>query len=131
MQKYRIFHRRLLLACIMLWGLLVPSAFAAVQLTPVAEPFAPGQFRSTSTCPSVVGKSVYTPVVTAPYSESPYYSPVRRAWGDPEGYDPAIGEVDDPAPMGEPLILLAMACLYALWRAIRFFRTTRMRARSS
>lgn len=110
---------------LVLWLLMLPSAGAATITTQPAS-FPEYRFQSTSTCPSVVGQSTYTTTaVQAPYSIHPV-SVIRRTeswtpgswdegedWGDPSGSHPT-GVIPDPAPIGEPLILLLMALLYAL-----------------
>ena len=82
-------------------------------------------FRSTSSCPSVVGNSniFYSEGATTPVgSPTPYYVPSRVRKGDMDD------EEDDPqgdpqgfidTPVGEPLILLLLAFLYILYRRTR------------
>ena len=67
------------------------------------------QFRSTSAYAPTVSITVYTPG-----SSTPYYGPRRdpaNPWGDPDD-DEEIGQMK--TPVGEPLVLLLMAMLYAL-----------------
>lgn len=72
------------------------------------------QFRSTSSCTSVVGASaIYQPEVTPAFSAPS--RPRRSGWGDPESEnEQELGQVD--TPIGEPIVLLLMALLYAVGR---------------
>lgn len=58
-------------------------------------------FRSTSS---------YTPVDNAPAYSAPQNAPRKSGWGRPT--DNPVGQVTNPVPVGEPLILLLMAGLY-------------------
>ncbi len=70
------------------------------------------QFRSTSPYSSLVSP---TSTVGAPaYAPS---GPRRGPWDPPE--DNPIGVLPDPAPLGEPLILLLMAALFILFKKKR------------
>ncbi len=85
-------------------------------------------FRSTSSCPSVVGNSniFYSEEATTPVgSPTPYYAPSRMRKGDMDE------EEDDPhgdpqgyidTPIGEPLILLLFACAYIAYLAYHRYR---------
>ena len=81
------------------------------------------QFRSTSTCPPVVGHTSYTS--TEPYSpmaNAPRPGSIRRdSWNegeeDVEDQDP-LGQMT-VTPVGEPLMLLLMAFLYLFFAKIR------------
>lgn len=111
---------------LVLWLLMLPSAGAATITTQPAS-FPEYRFQSTSTCPSVVGQSTYTTTaVQAPYSIHPV-SVIRRTeswtpgswdegedWGDPGEDEFPTGVLPNPAPVGEPMVLLLMALLYAL-----------------
>lgn len=76
------------------------------------------QFRSTSTYAPVVGATsytsttVYTPGAT---STRPHRS---KQWEDTEDENP-VGQVDDPAPIGEPFVLLLLAGLFVLYKKKR------------
>lgn len=82
-------------------------------------------FRSTSSCPSVVGNSniFYSEGATTPVgSPTPYYTPFRSRKGgvddeedDPQG-DPQ-GYID--TPIGEPLILILFAFAFFGFRYYR------------
>lgn len=50
-----------------------------------------------------------------------YRAPRRSLWDDPDDYDP-IGGVQDPQPIGEPLVLAIMALLYG---AVLYLRRRR------
>jgi len=69
------------------------------------------QFKPTSYYSSIVG--------TTSSTETYMNGGIRKTdpWGDPE--DDPIGVLPDPAPVGEPLILLLMALLYAICTIIR------------
>ena len=80
------------------------------------------QFQSTSAYTPVMGGSSYSSNVYAPAANAPTYRPRKdptNPWGDgdPEG-DPQ-GVVPDPAPVGEPFVLLVMAMLYLLVRYVQ------------
>jgi len=75
------------------------------------------QFQSTSTLTSGLGNSVYATQVSEPFADRPSQSVRRNALGDPD--ENGIGEIPDPAPVGEPLILLGMAILYLIYKKKR------------
>lgn len=115
---------------LVLWLLMLPFTGAATITTQPAS-FPEYRFQSTSTCPSAVGSSAYTTTaVQAPYSIHPV-SVIRRteswtpgSWDDGDRWDGPgedefpTGVIPDPAPVGEPLILLLMVLLYAAGRYI-------------
>ena len=87
------------------------------------------QFQSTSTCHSLVGYSMVghsmfdATTYNTPYCAAPGGSKPRRtdswepgssndgdSWDDPD--DNPTGVIPDPAPVGEPLILLLFALLF-------------------
>ena len=68
-------------------------------------------FRSTSS---------YAPTSNAPAYSAPQSRP-RREWSWSEPTDNPIGTVTNPTPVGEPLILLLLAVLYAACMRIRPF----------
>lgn len=89
------------------------------------------EFHSTSAYAPVVSSSVYSSMVSAPYAGMPNrIGGPRRSLGDPEddgsgignpaidpeGQGNGIGIVDDPAPLGSPLVLLLLAGLYVVYR---------------
>lgn len=78
------------------------------------------QFRSTSTCPPVVGHTSYTSTEQySPMAIAPRPGQIRRGSleeGVEEG-DP-IGQVT-VSPVGDPLMLLLMAFLYLFFAKIR------------
>lgn len=82
------------------------------------------QFHTTSVYTSVVENPTFSPVAVDPYSSSSPHRSLRKAAleddddeDDPEG-DP-IGQIPDPAPIGEPLVLLLLAALYGGYRLIK------------
>ena len=83
-------------------------------------------FKSTSSYSPIVGSTGYTSERNAP-TRGPRKSESTpwESWGldDPFGIptDNPIGTVTDPTPVGEPLILLLMAVLYAVCMRIRPF----------
>ena len=108
------------------WGCTLSSAFAYTYPSQPAS-LPAYQFQSTSTCPSVIGASPFvSDAVYAPYSGTPASKPRKvgeyNPWdedgdgsldeGDPTGQE--LGQVD--TPIGEPLILIAFAFLYLLYR---------------
>lgn len=83
------------------------------------------EFQSTSSFTSVVGNSIYAAPVTSPYATRAAGANPRKSFGDPEdeevwsnpeGEGYGLGEIPNPAPIGEPLILLVLAILYTLLR---------------
>ena len=111
---------------LVLWLLMLPFTGAATITTQPAS-FPEYRFQSTSTCPSVVGSSAFTTtMVYTPYSAAPRTG-LRRteswgsmddeySWDGPGEDDYPTGVLPNPAPVGEPLILLLMALLYAVGR---------------
>lgn len=87
-------------------------------------------FRSTSSCPSVVGNSniFYSDGATTPFgSPTPYYTPFRSRKGVDDEEGDEVGVVD--TPVGEPLILLLFACAYIAYLAYRRYRRYRRLSR--
>ena len=76
-------------------------------------------FRSTSTYAPIVGHTSY--MASEPYNPSQAHGPNRACkdydpWGDTDpSSENGVGEVDDPAPIGSPLVLLLMAVLYIFY----------------
>ena len=107
-----------MLILFVLWIFALSSAGAATMTTQQTT-FPEYRFQSTSTCVSVVGNSAFTsPAVYAPYSALPRTG-IRRAEeysidGEPDEDDFPTGVLPNPAPVGEPMVLLLMALLYAL-----------------
>ena len=112
----------------MLWGCM-SSAFAVPAkdaswsqwATKSAATTAPEyQFRTTSIYISETSTSTAT---FTPLADKPSYSPSspnrarKGGFGDPSEYE--IGVIPDPAPVGEPLILLVLAILYLCLRQLR------------
>ena len=80
------------------------------------------RFKSTSAYSPVLGESPYSSEIFSPLAKSP--TPRQNRVGGPwDENDDAIGEVPDPLPVGEPLVLLVMASLYFLFIVIRRRRT--------
>ena len=102
------------------FGAAQPSSWGSTSDVPPAY-----QFRSTSTLPPVVGSSSYSSEIFSPGAKSPSYRPNRATagyWNSDGEWDEdgnPIGVVPDPAPVGEPFVLLAMAALYVLCLALR------------
>ena len=108
---------------LVLWLLMLPFTGAATITTQPAS-FPEYRFQSTSTCPSVVGSSAFTTtMVYTPYSAAPRTG-LRRteswgsmddeySWDGPGEDDYPTGVLPNPAPVGEPFLLLLMALLYA------------------
>ena len=84
------------------------------------------RFQSTSTCAPIVGQTSYTTAETynpfqasAPHRVRAEYNPWEdEPDDDDENYHP-VGELDDPAPIGSPFILLIMALIYIAFIQIR------------
>lgn len=113
-----------------LWLLLIPGEYALCAYRPATLPSAwrtkpvlssdiqtEYQFRSTSTCPLIVGSTSYTGTYTATNNPTASSSPrVRKGyWVDgewiesPEDEQP-IGVLD--TPIGEPWILILLVGIY-------------------
>ena len=80
------------------------------------------QFKSTSAYTPVLGNSAYSSNVYE-IESAPITRPRKAGyWNEDgewvEGNDP-IGVVPDPAPVGEPFVLLVMAMLYLLVRYVQ------------
>lgn len=124
MQRRHSTYKWLLAACL-LWGWITSSTWASSQaMQPAAWTTTPMMsedvrpvydFRSTSTVNPIVGTTSYTATPDF-YPGGTKGNRMRKSdpWGPPE--DDPIGVLPDPAPIGEPLILLAMALLYFVWR---------------
>ena len=125
MKEMKKTYKCRLIAWLLWWGGLLFSASAYAQTSmPSAWRTTPTmstdvlpnyQFRSTSTYTPVVG---YTS--SAVYSPSAISRPRRGPWdedGDDEG-NPSGNELGqlDTTPVGEPLILLALAMIYFLYK---------------
>ena len=127
-QRY-INRRWQLVICLLLWGCMASSALAyehAFCQSPMSKYQSPitnvqssatlpsYQFRSTSTLAPVVGTThTYAPLADSPYGAG-VGGPRRGPWDDPG--DNPIGEVDDPAPIGEPLVLILFALLFLCFK---------------
>lgn len=77
-------------------------------------------FQSTSSFTSIVNTTAYNEISANMFNDAAPSSRglviLRDSWDDPDEYDP-IGVRDNP--IGEPLILLAFALLFALLRLRR------------
>ena len=76
------------------------------------------EFQSTSAYSSSLDMYTFTTKVYEPFAPSPYVAGDMRKspWdddGDPD--DNPLGNVDDPAPVGEPWILLLLALMYLIY----------------
>lgn len=124
-----------LLAIVLLWG----CFSTAYAYEPVTQPSSwrttptmssdvqPNyQFRSTSTYKPVVGQ---TPYISRSTYTSGASRPRRSPWDDTDPSGLGVGEVDDPAPIGDaPLILMAlMAGIYVIWKKKRKKNTNYLR----
>lgn len=82
------------------------------------------QFRSTSVYSSSFSNdnSTFVPLADDPYaSPGPRKGPRKSSpWDeDPEKGGNELGVVDDPTPIGEPLVLLLLAALYGGYRLMK------------
>ena len=79
------------------------------------------EFQSTSAYGSSLSTYTYTSKVYEPFAPAPYVEGGMRRdiWSDedhdPDTDDNALGIVDDPAPVGEPWILLLFVLLYLIY----------------
>lgn len=125
MQRFFNKYKWILAAWVILWGCNPSSAYASMQtpqyaswstqkvhLTSAAA--APAyQFRTTSSYRVNMPDFEFTPLADQARGGVP--GRIRKGgWDDPD--DNAIGEIDDEAPIGSPLILLFMALLYLFIR---------------
>ena len=124
--------KRILAVWIMLLGFTMSPASAYSQQTkltswsdvPSYQPTTPTyQFRSTSPYTTVVSQSTtFTPLADAPYAGLAKQNGVIRTWNPwdtPGDDDNPIGVVDDPTPIGTPLVLLLMAGMYFVGRVCK------------
>ena len=82
------------------------------------------QFRSTSTYKQIVGHTSY--MASEPYNPSQAHGPNRACkdynpWDDTDPSGLGVGEVDDPAPIGDapPIMMALMAGIYVIWKKKR------------
>ena len=138
MQKRINTYKTLLAVVLMLWG------FSTAEATPYQSSYATNAayratytpatinnacptytFHTTSVYTTVVENPSFSPVAADPYSDPSPRGHIRRGgWGDPD--DNELGVVDDPAPIGSPLlVLLALAVGYAIVRFRRKRQTVK------
>lgn len=135
-------NNRIYIGIVTIWLLMLGGALSPVQAYQPVQTYQPAQqpsawrtkpvmsnelypeyhFQSTSTYTPVVGKTTYT--TTETYNPFQASSPKRirknnSPWDDynPDGDHP-VGETDDQAPIGSPLVLLVLAMLYLLKKNI-------------
>ena len=81
-------------------------------------------FRSTSSYSPTMKTITFEPMATMPYSSTTKtYNPRKSGYWNEDGEyvedENPIGVLPDPAPVGEPLILFALAFLYFLRLRLR------------
>lgn len=78
-------------------------------------------FHSTSSCNSVLGNTSTNSILSEGITS---YSDAWNPWGDedPEPTGNPVGTLDNPTPIGEPLILVVLAIMYLLFRRARLKR---------
>lgn len=76
------------------------------------------QFKSTSAYTSGIG-SAYAPQLSEPFAASAPNRLRKEGLGDPSDDDNGVGEIPDPAPVGEPFVLLLLAGLFVLYKRRR------------
>ena len=119
MKKTSNYILKLVLAALLLIGCVSPAVCEYKAATP------PPAWRTTPTLSNDISTD-YTFQSTSSYTSvlGSSYSPMAsgsQLLGDGPGLpdiggDNPIGTVDDPAPIGEPLVLLVLALLYAIYR---------------
>ena len=143
MQKRINTYKTLLAIVLMLWG------FSTAEATPYQSSYATNTayratytpatinnacptytFHTTSVYTTVVENPSFSPVAVDPYSNNSPRGHIRRGiMEDDDDDDPdenGIGVIDNPAPIGSPLlVLLALAVGYAIVR----FRRKRQTAK--
>ena len=130
-------YKWILAAWIILWGCNPSSTFASMQTpqyttwstqtyeqSPVMSVSPSYQFHTTSVYRSGMTDPDFTPLADNVRGGAPGH--ILRGngtgwnWGDDDDPgDNPIGQIDDPAPIGEPLILLLLAALYGGYRLIK------------
>ena len=120
MRNKRYTYKWIVTVCFMLWGCLC-SAWAYEPYSPATAPTY--QFRSTSSyTPQMTSATVFTPLADDPYAGLAKQNDVIKGWNpwdeDNPGDNP-IGQVDEPAPVGTPLVMLLMALMYIAFRVYR------------
>ena len=115
------FKGLIVLLAIVTGGVISPASASAQATAPASWSTTPSmstmpsyQFRSTSVYQPIVGQTPYTS--TSSYAPFPSSAPnrARQSWNDPD--DNELGTVDDPLPIGEPIVLFLMAFLYFIWK---------------
>ena len=117
--------KRLMILLLVFWGCTVSSVSASNITTQSAswgyQPLHSTraerptfQFRSTSTCVSTIGNSVYTPTTDNTTTGVLEKKMRRDGWDEEEPTGPGVGNVD--TPVGSPWILLAFALLYFIYK---------------
>lgn len=115
-------YRWMLTAWIMLWSCM-SSVWAYDPYSPSSAPTY--EFRSTSYFVSQkVNTPSFTPLADDPYAGIAKVGGVRRdgnPWDldNPGENDNPIGQVDEPTPIGTPLVMLLMALMYIAFRVYR------------
>lgn len=133
-------NNRIYIGIVTIWLLMLGGALSPVQAYQLVQTYQPAQqpsawrtkpvmsnelypeyhFQSTSTYTPVVGKTTYT--TTETYNPFQASSPNRIRKNSPWDENPSgelpLGDVDDPAPIGSPLVLLVLAMLYLLKKNI-------------
>ena len=128
--KRRLVTYKWLLTAWLLWGCIFSTAWAFDRTaqpalwstTPTfSEDVRPTyQFHSTSAYTPTMHTTTFEPMAASPYSRANAPSRPRRSegyWNEDGEWVPGddelpIGVLPDPAPIGEPLILFALALLY-------------------
>ena len=129
-------YKWILAAWVILWGCNPSSAFASMQ-TPhyatwstqtysqsYASAVSPDyQIRSTSVYRSNMADFNFTPLADDAHGGAPgsILKGTGTGWNWDDDDDPGdnpIGQIDDPAPVGSPFILLLMALLYLCGRVV-------------
>ena len=84
------------------------------------------EFRSTTTFTSAVGNSTFSSSsLNEPFTVYGPETNSRKSGWDDDPDDNGIGIVDNPTPVGEPLVLLLLALLYIACRTIIRKQTAR------
>ena len=120
MRNKRYTYKWIVMVCFMLWGCLC-SAWAYEPYSPATAPTY--QFHSTSSyTPQMTSAPVFTPLADDPYAGLAKQNDVIKGWNPWDENNPGdnpIGQVDESAPVGTPLVMLLMALMYIAFRVYR------------
>lgn len=131
-RQFNMYRRLIVIGMIMLMEFSLSSVWAFTQSSPSWRSSAPAaagsslpDYRFRSTSPLLDGGTLYSEGGYSSVTGGANYGPILKSVGDgewPGDDDNPIGEIDDPAPVGDPFCLLLMATAYYVifWRKYHF-----------